>query len=288
MDNPGAGCIDSTGSPGIVWRHNTTTNCLLTAHGTTGGGGIVNYEIYGNRFIVNAGANSSYQDCERCFHHQGSGETLFFDNQFTAFLGKDNGAIAMTHYRSASPATAGYSGVQCNGTAPGDGNRSPTSTYYGYPCKRQPGRDVNGGLQPMYIWQNRWSDTGVKLDMKIENPWGQSNPSVHDHIKPERDFYNAVSNAAQTSPTSPFNGTTGMGFGTLANRPATCTTNALEPGGGVGYFATDQGPLGTLYRCAGTNTWTVHYTPYTYPHPLTAGSQPSAPSAPTNLRIQTS
>src|SRR5262249_38026980 len=56
MTNAGAGCMDSTGSPGVVWRHNTTTNCLLTAHGSTGGGGIVNYEIYSNNFIVNSGA----------------------------------------------------------------------------------------------------------------------------------------------------------------------------------------------------------------------------------------
>jgi hypothetical protein len=93
---------------------------------------------------------------------------------------------------------------------------------------------------------------------------------VSDHVKPDRDYYNAVSAAAQTSPTSPFNGTTGMGFGTLANRPSTCTTNALESGGGVGYFATDQGAQGTLYRCSATNTWTVWYTPFAYPHPLVA------------------
>ena len=35
---------------------------------------------------------------------------------------------------------------------------------------------------------------------------------------------------------------------------------------------TDQGAQGTLYRCSGTNTWTVHYTPYAYPHPLVIGS----------------
>jgi hypothetical protein len=44
-----------------------------------------------------------------------------------------------------------------------------------------------------------------------------------------------------------------------------------EPGTGVGYFATDQGPQGTLYRCSATDTWTVHYIPYAYPHPLVSG-----------------
>jgi len=72
-------------------------------------------------------------------------------------------------------------------------------------------------------------------------------------------------------------GTEGVGCGTLANRPATCTA-------GVGYWATDQScsdltglvgnspstPIsGTLYTCdAGGNAWSEFYTPHTYPHPL--------------------
>jgi hypothetical protein len=55
-----------------------------------------------------------------------------------------------------------------------------------------------------------------------------------------------------------FDGTTGVGVGLLAARPATCTT-------GVGYWATDTK---TLYRASATNTWEVFYKPYTYPHPL--------------------
>ena len=85
-----------------------------------------------------------------------------------------------------------------------------------------------------------------------------------------RDYYAEVSMSAQSSPTSPFNGTVGTGYGTIANRPTTCTT-------GVGYWATDQGNWNTsgsggqgqLHVCTATNTWTLYYTPYTYPHPLT-------------------
>jgi hypothetical protein len=86
---------------------------------------------------------------------------------------------------------------------------------------------------------------------------------------------------AQTSATSPFNGTSGVGWGTLAYRPTTCTT-------GVGYWATDQGSWNTsgitynggytqgeLFKCTATNTWTLSYTPYTYPHPLDGGGTPS-------------
>jgi O-glycosyl hydrolase len=99
---------------------------------------------------------------------------------------------------------------------------------------------------------------------------------------PNRDFYpETLNQTAQTSTTSPFNGTSGSGHGTLANRPPTCTT-------GVGYWATDQGTWnqsglsgtgtgvnyggqGELFKCTSTNTWTLGYTPYTYPHPLVSG-----------------
>jgi hypothetical protein len=68
----------------------------------------------------------------------------------------------------------------------------------------------------------------------------------------------------------------GVGCGTLANRPATCTP-------GVAYWATNQSctdmtgmvganpstPIsGTLYKCTATDTWTAYYQPYQYPHPL--------------------
>jgi hypothetical protein len=103
-----------------------------------------------------------------------------------------------------------------------------------------------------------------------------------------RDWYaESVNQAAQTSATAPFNGTSGAGHGTLARRPTTCTPR-------VGYWATDQGTWnrsgsggqGQLYVCTATNTWTLYYTPYVYPHPLISGGAPvPSPSAPTNLRI---
>jgi len=85
--------------------------------------------------------------------------------------------------------------------------------------------------------------------------------------------------------------TTGVGCGTLANLPASCTT-------GTAFWVTTQSctdltgmvgrnpstPIsGTLYKCTAPNTWTAFYTPYTYPHPLRNESGPPAP--PANLQI---
>ncbi len=161
-------------------------------------------------------------------------------------------------------------------------------------CADQPGRgqgNLLSGSTPTAGWVNQvldpvyeWADTTRGIPA-YENPYSAV-------IVANRDYYGESPNQSeQTSPTSPFNGATGTGHGTLANRPTTCTT-------GVAYWAVDQGSWNTsgiagqgqLYKCTATNTWTLAYTPYTYPHPLisgnTAGSPPptaGAPNPPTNL-----
>jgi hypothetical protein len=144
------------------------------------------------------------------------------------------------------------------------------------------------------MWNNYFSDTLARVPYTVSDVFtGPPYPSTH--IVADRDYYNSVSKDAQTSADNcgaacaPFNGTTGMGFGTLLKRPTTCTTGPEAPDaghGGVGYWATDQGewdssngatPDGKLYRCTATNTWAVHYTPYTYPHPLQGALTPPAP-----------
>jgi hypothetical protein len=137
-------------------------------------------------------------------------------------------------------------------------------------------------LDPIYEWNNKASSLSSGANV---------NGSWEPQALANRDYYsdNSLgSPRAQTSPTSPFNGASGVGFGTLANRPTACTA-------GVGYFATDQGSWntssngfgnGVLYKCTSTNTWTASYTPYAYPHPLASGNPNSggtSPSAPTNL-----
>lgn len=120
-----------------------------------------------------------------------------------------------------------------------------------------------------YYWNNSYNSKIINF---IASNFTQNN--IEYQLTENIDFYNY-----NTS----FNGTTGIGAGTLANRPTTCNPN-------VGYWATNQliddisgmvgansvTPIsGTLYKCTSTNTWTEFYSPYTYPHPLRSLNKPT-------------
>lgn len=283
----GGGCVDSWRAAEFVIRYNTFTNCLTTFHGVDHATTLLT-EIYGNTFERTSGSGGIWEDGQRLLHHQGSGEMFIWGNTFKHTGTINSSAIEMTHYRSAPCDTDNNYDCaipQCDGTSTTtypDGNTSPTATYRGYPCWYQPGRAPNGGspawgiLSPVYFWQNADNSTGNLVGVDVDAPFTGSPIYVTTHLVANRDYFIAVSKNAQTSSTSPFDGTTGVGFGTLANRPTTCTHTTApdgDDGGGVAYFATDQGTWknggagGVLYRCSATNTWTVQYTPYTYPYP---------------------
>jgi hypothetical protein len=127
-------------------------------------------------------------------------------------------------------------------------------------------------LAPIYIFDNMTG--GSQMSVEIDNA---GNAALH--IQANRDYYSYIQN---------FSGTSSVGSGPIALRPALCTA-------GVAYWATDEGewnslsagPDGRLYKCTATNTWTLYFTPYTYPHPWTQSNNIlSVPlAAPQNLRV---
>jgi len=163
-------------------------------------------------------------------------------------------------------------------------NNTGSMTYFvlleedsGYPALYQIGRGQNQTLTPAYIFNNpRPPDL---------NTGGDCSAAAANMVQANRDVYSDTG----ASCTAGGSCTTGVGQGTTL--PTTCTV-------GVGFWKTNAGgdwdtsnttaADGALYKCTATNTWTLYYTPYTYPHPLQSGfgSGGVAPGAPTNLTIQ--
>ena len=192
------------------------------------------------------------------------------------------GVFTLDNVRSFDPAGRDYGA--CNGSSTADGN----SLGNGWPCRDQIGRGKDACVstpsntstsasgwcaqasEPAYFWLNTVPGGGIMVP--------DNNNGTTAWLVANRDYY---------YPASSFTGASGTGSGTLANRPSTCTT-------GVAYWATDQGewnsahagPDGQLYKCVSTNTWSLYYTPFVYPHPLSSGQTTiPVPTVPSNLRI---
>jgi hypothetical protein len=209
---------------------------------------------------------------------RGGGGVIFGNRQSSAF----SFGVLFTNDRSELDDSIPVVG-NCDGTHAGvDQN---TVGQRGWRCRDQVGT-IGDNVQwqhspsfgawnqivaPVYVWDNLTG--GSQMSVQVD-----SVGDVSLHIQANRDFYNHVAS---------FNGTSGVGVGPIASRPASCTA-------GVAYWATDEGEWnslrsgadGRLYKCTATNTWTLYYTPHTYPHPWTAGGSgiPTLP-APTNLRV---
>ena len=244
--------IDSNTSAAFVFRFNSLKDVYIECHSVQGDNRATRkWEIYGNDL------NNPGENIYAPYRLRG-GTGVVFNEIITGNW--DSNSVVLDNVRSYSDRG---SGGFCDGNSLWDGNEDPT----GYPCRDQIGRgpDVvqwdddppqyyNQPLMPAYAWSNKRS-SGQNV------PFSVASSSVQ-HIKENRDFYNQTSN---------FDGTSGVGVGTYANRPSTCTP-------GVAYWATDRGTWnksgsggqGRLYKCVAEDQWELYYTPYTYPHPLRA------------------
>lgn len=236
------GALDTYGGARYVFRYNAVTNTNVEHHGADSGGyrGTMKWAIYNNTF-----ANTSASG--RAGHYR-SGTGVIFGNTYVGNYGRIDLAIYRT---DESMAPWGL----CNGNSTWDENQPGLS---GYACLDQPGHvfgPTSGGvndLKPIYGWNNNKNQTSLPITLTEEHA------RQADYMHADREYYQGGI-VAQTSSSFPFNGSTGMGFGILVNRPMSGLTV------GVGYWDTDNS---ILYRAISSNSWEQLYTPYTYPHPL--------------------
>ena len=122
-----------------------------------------------------------------------------------------------------------------------------------------------------YYWNNRSGADGSKLFHALEGK------DVEGKIAENVSWWNHNDS---------FDGRAGIGCGTLAARPATCSP-------GVAYWVSEQScsyiddrsvgrnpaiPIsGTLHRCSAAGTWEEYFTPFTYPHPFRGPAPPGEP-----------
>jgi hypothetical protein len=273
----GGGVQDSYQGSRFVIRHNKIVNAGLQTHPTGGSGrarGTRAFEVYGNTatttqnqfnfFFISSGTGVIW----------GNSVPTGYSNFVTLHSMRRNN---MTYPQTSTPNGWGYCGTSFNGTG-SNWDQNGTSLV----CMDQPGRGIGDllsgsfpnlvnrttgcsagsacawprqALEPIYEWANTWApfDSGQFF-----------NAYERDVLVANRDYYLHTPN---------FTGASGVGSGTLADRPGTCSA-------GVAYWATDTN---TLYKCTATNTWSTHYKPYAYPHPLVSGSTAGGPdtTAPT-------
>lgn len=282
-----------------VARYNTLNvtaanqNIGVQSHATGSqprGRGCRAWEVYHNWLGVGSGT------AQYTVGYQTSGTGVWWGNTTTnagSLLDLTSDREGNNYSQTTPPAGWGYCGNNKTGsTSNWDGNL----TSSGYPCLDNPGRgqgDMLSGywntvqnntspgtytgvwpheyLEPVYQWMETFSGSSSNLIVTS---------TIENNLTANQDYYVQVSASAQTSATSPFNGTTGTGYGILARRPTSCTpgpgtSKMTSPTGsyGVAYWATDANSgNGELYACTSTNTWTAIYQPYAYPHPLVSGT----------------
>jgi hypothetical protein len=278
-------CIDSEYGGRYVFRYNKVEGFYLLAHGiTTPTGGLSilrstrTWELYGN--VTTSGKDWGINNWVPPLWLRG-GSGYAWGNTFKDWDYNQAILPILDIPRVTSTAFLTTNNTSLYGRCDGDNDYDGNTGGTGYPCRDQIGRDkdtslltigtppyASQDLHPAYFWNNN-NEHAANVNMRLH-------PAAVDALTPyiqaNRDYYDY--NAS-------FDGSTGVGSGVYASRPATCTA-------GVAYWVTDQGEWasgtdvngvdhtgadGWLSKCPATNTWSAitdpeSYMPYDYPHPL--------------------
>jgi hypothetical protein len=259
--------LDTCCGMGYVSRYNEIHGIYHEAHGIQGnynGRSTKKVEIYRNTLD---GGYSSMD--EYAFQWQPTNlrvaSAMLWQNEVHNY---GRNGFYLSEYRIGQP--EGDLG-QCNGSNEHDSNYLSN----GWLCFDQPGTGADKSLRTA---SNPYPDQYQELVYVFGNtvnsaPYNVVHSVNETYFKADRDYFVQ-------------GGTIGVSSGPLADMPTTC----IE---GQGYWATDQGDWnhattgpwagvqGVLYTCSVTGftgdgdsgTWEVHYTPYTYPHPLRSISE---------------
>jgi hypothetical protein len=246
------------GAPGYVFRYNTFNlsntagGWLFTIHGLQSMSTTPGYTCPSGCGYdtctpsVSGSCNGTVDACQQwsTIKSEYYGNTITDTPYLHAIMGHRGSWLMMFDNQISSPGSTppiAYSQYSC------DSCQDPSTPAY------------SQHVQNSYIFNNLYNSINVPMTKGLDFCADASVGTLYT-ITENVDYWNYKSS---------FNGVTGIGRGTLASRPTTCTT-------GVGYWATDQGEWnskhagadGQFYKCISTNNWQLYYTPYTYPHPL--------------------
>lgn len=250
------------GNQGAVWiaRFNTITSGAFTSHGTDQDRrrGFQLVEYYKNAMDFNSVTGGpSY------FNWLRGGSAIVWDNTWS---GTNPGSGTRTFYCRIASNPCGSSPFPpwgaCDGTGTWDQN---TPGQNGYRCVDQVGsgtsNSISGSPPSPAAWVGNALRPVYSFHNTIDNGQGGAN------VQTNRDIYFLDAANCNVSGCS-----AGVGRGTGASKPTTCTLNTA-------WWAIDEGfwnnntpgvAGGRLYVCGSSNNWTQPYTPYTYPHPMQA------------------